>query len=86
MKGVETCDANLGCQPGTAPCDPNTTTCDEANDTCVPIDLCANVDCDPTANPCTENVCDPADGTCNEQPLPNGTSCSDGDVCNGEET
>lgn len=35
-------------------------------------------------NPCTEDVCDPITG-CAHNPLPDGMSCSDGNVCNGDE-
>jgi hypothetical protein len=36
-------------------------------------------------NPCTVDSCDPVTGV-THVPLPAGTSCSDGDVCNGEES
>jgi hypothetical protein len=36
-------------------------------------------------NPCSADTCDPAAG-CHHASLPNGTSCADGNVCNGAET
>ncbi len=36
-------------------------------------------------NPCTTDSCDPATGVVNE-PVTIGTSCADGDLCNGNET
>jgi hypothetical protein len=47
---------------------------------CVPCGLAA--DC-ADGNPCTDDVCDC--GACLNPPLPNGTSCSDGLLCNGFE-
>jgi Tol biopolymer transport system component len=41
------------------------------------------IDCDDN-NPCTEDLCDPVTG-CFHNELPNGTSCLDGNVCNGDE-
>ena len=41
------------------------------------------IDCE-DGNPCTINTCDPTLG-CQSMELPNGTSCSDGNVCTGEE-
>ena len=38
-----------------------------------------------TANPCTADSCDPATGVAHD-PLAAGTSCADGDLCNGDET
>ncbi|MCL2825040.1 MAG: hypothetical protein FWD57_13710, partial [Polyangiaceae bacterium] len=38
-----------------------------------------------TENPCLEATCDPLTG-CTASPKPIGTSCSDGNPCNGEET
>ena len=36
--------------------------------------LCATVDCD-DGNQCTEDACDPMDGSCDYTPAPNGTLC-----------
>ncbi len=41
-----------------------------------------DVDCD-DRNPCTINSCE--EGRCVASPVPDGTSCSDGDACNGVE-
>lgn len=41
-----------------------------------------DVDCD-DRNPCTINSCE--EGRCVATPVPDGTSCSDGDACNGVE-
>lgn len=35
-------------------------------------------------NPCTKDSCDPINGIIHE-PIPDGTRCSDNDICNGEE-
>lgn len=37
-------------------------------------------------NPCTNDVCVPSTGVVNHPRLPTGSSCSDGNVCNGAET
>jgi len=37
-------------------------------------------------NPCTEDWYDSSAGRCRHDPVPNGTSCSDGLFCNGAET
>jgi hypothetical protein len=36
-------------------------------------------------DPCTTDSCDPATGDVTHTPVPSGTSCSDGEICNGEE-
>jgi hypothetical protein len=42
----------------------------------------AEVVCDPSADgPCEESVCDPVDGQCKKEPLPDGTWCGDGNLC-----
>jgi hypothetical protein len=50
------------------------------------IDLCVDSDlnCEDDDNPCTEDECNPATGTCG---IPrSGTSCDDGLYCNGDDT
>jgi hypothetical protein len=50
------------------------------------IDLCADLDlnCEDDDNPCTEDECNPATGTCG---IPrSGTSCDDGVFCNGDDS
>jgi len=41
------------------------------------IDLCEGVVCD-DGNECTLDSCIPADGTCDNGAVPDGTACSDG--------
>jgi len=45
-------------------------------------DLCEGVECDDDANECTEDVCNPADGTCYVA-VADGTACSDGTCMEG---
>src|SRR6185295_19530674 len=58
--GLETCDANAFCHPGTLP---------------VLSD----------GDPCTVDSCNPSGGIAHRA-VANGTSCSDGNPCNGVET
>ncbi len=44
------------------------------------IDLCAGADCD-DGNDCTADICDPADGSCTNDLLPEGTLCGVDGVC-----
>ena len=50
--------------------------------------LCSGppVACASDGNPCTSDACDPADGSCPYATQPDGTSCADNEICNGEET
>ena len=83
------CQAGVGCvfQPvadGTA-CD-NLNACD-GSDTCREgrcLPSGPALDCD-DGNPCTDDACDPQGG-CTHNQMADGTSCSDGLACNGEET
>jgi hypothetical protein len=67
--------------------------CDDGNP-CTDADVCqADGACagGPRADiadsdPCTADSCDPATGAVSHVVVPPGTSCSDGDVCNGGET
>jgi hypothetical protein len=45
--------------------------------TCVEGDLCDNVDCD-DGNECTDDVCDPTDGSCSNSAVDDGTECNGG--------
>ncbi|RMG17300.1 MAG: hypothetical protein D6729_09400, partial [Deltaproteobacteria bacterium] len=84
--GAETCDAALGCQPGTpvtcddgVPCTADR--CDEATDACVSTadDAACN-----DGNPCTADVCDPVAGC--QNPNADGAACSVGacsSTCSG---
>lgn len=47
-------------------------------------DQTAPVDCPATANPCTINICDEAEG-CIEENLQAGTPCDDGSVCTADD-
>src|SRR4029077_1560013 len=85
---TDTCDPVAGCQhtPVT-----NGTSCSDGN-VCNGVETCQAGACAPgTAlncndnNPCTSDTCDPVAG-CQHTPVTNGTSCSDGNVCNGVET
>jgi hypothetical protein len=89
--GTETCQSGI-CLPGTA------LNCDDGNactaDTCNPISGCVhtplvgcrsclvNADCN-DSNPCTTDVC--SGGVCQNPAVPDGTSCIDGNLCNGTE-
>ena len=87
--GVETCNVNNVCDPGTFPCtNPNLPLCDEANDRCV---FCFDdAECDDSifcngAELCIDGECqaatDLADGTpCGD---PTVTDCTGADTCNG---
>jgi hypothetical protein len=80
------CDPQAGCFAGPAPngaaCD-DTTLCN-GNETCL-SGFCVPgppPDCD-DGNPCTTD-CHPVQG-CNPSPVQNGTSCADGNLCDGTE-
>ena len=84
----DTCQSGA-CTPGSA--QPNGTSCSDGNvcngtETCV-AGHCTNgtsLSCN-DQNPCTIDSCDPALG-CQHGPRPDGSSCDDGDVCNGVAT
>lgn len=46
---------------------------------------CLNAACTPLGS-CSTASCDAQTGECIDAPVPNGTSCDDGDACNGAET
>ena len=69
----------------------NTAPCDDGN-ACTTNDVCSGGSCQGGAplncndgNICTTDTCNPSTG-CAHTPVANGTSCSDGDLCNGAET
>ncbi|RLB57985.1 MAG: hypothetical protein DRI34_06280 [Deltaproteobacteria bacterium] len=69
---------------------PDDTPCPDG-DRCNGDETCQNGQCLPGEpplcqddNPCTEDVCNAASG-CIFRPVADGTSCDDGDLCNGEE-
>jgi hypothetical protein len=86
------CDQSNQCAPQA--CEGNT--CVTQPVVC-PGDACSVAACDPAtgctsvprdcndANPCTTDSCNPVTG-CVNTPIANGTSCGDGNVCNGAET
>ncbi len=62
------------------------------NDVCDGLETCVAGACQPgtplncdDGNVCTTDTCDPVAG-CQHAPVFDGTSCADGDVCNGAET
>jgi hypothetical protein len=78
----------LTCQGGTL----HATECDDGN-ACNGEETCSPGGCLPgpapvvdDGNPCTQDSCDPMTGEVTHEEVAPGTSCSDGDVCNGEET
>jgi cysteine-rich repeat protein len=85
---VDPCD---GCSPTCQPQDIGAT-CDDGNP-CTTSDVCSGgacaggprLGCGDDGNPCTDDVCQDFVG-CLHPPKPNGTSCSDGSICNGAET
>lgn len=86
---ADTCDAMFGVMhapnPGASCNDGNACT---ANDACTATGSCAGMprmDLD-DGDPCTAEQCDPATGNVSHTPVALGTSCSDGDACNGVET
>lgn len=69
---------------------PDGTPCDDG-DACNGLSACLGGSCEPaaplrcvSADPCMVGRCDPAQG-CLFTALPDGTSCDDGDACNGRE-
>ena len=86
---ADSCEASSGCQNAPLPAG---TSCADG-DVCNGDETCnASATCQPGTppviddnNPCTADACDPVTGV-SHTPLPAGTSCADGDVCNGDET
>lgn len=85
---IDTCDPVMGCAsadaPEGSPC-PDGDACN-GTETCDAMGACVPgmpLDCD-DQNPCTVDSCD-AMGGCAHVDAADGTACSDGDVCNGEE-
>lgn len=79
------------CNLATKTCTNTAKNCDDGNactvDACDPVGgACVHPpkDCDDN-NPCTADACD-ASGACVHTTVAAGTSCSDGDACNGAET
>jgi hypothetical protein len=57
-----------------------TTSTSTTTSTTAPPSPCLGKDCS-DGNPCTEDRCDPADGSCSHPPVVAGTACDDGDSC-----
>ena len=83
----DSCDATAGCQH---PAEPDGTSCSDGL-TCNGDELCTGGVCDPgtplcdDGDPCTTDACDEVTG-CSPTDLPDGASCADATVCNGDET
>ncbi|MDX9719723.1 MAG: hypothetical protein RBU37_03185, partial [Myxococcota bacterium] len=82
---VGICNALSGdCESETLP---DSSPCSD-EDLCTQNDACSSgvcvgelVVCPASDNPCVPDACDPMDGLCKGVPLPDGTECSDGDLC-----
>jgi hypothetical protein len=82
--GTETCVAGQ-CQAGTpTTCPPGMPVCDAATGQCRAPNACSTDDECTDGNPCTSDAC--IGSTCSNEPVANGTSCDDGDACNGIRT
>ncbi len=79
------------CDPETGGCDvaaaPDGTGCDDG-DACTVSDACVEGQCagrrracDDLGGPCTTSRCDPAQGVCIVEPVPDGSGCDDGVAC-----
>ena len=90
------CNDDKACTVDT--CNLATKTCTNTEKNCADTNACTVDACDPLSgacvhppkdcddnNPCTADSCD-SSGTCVHTPVPTGTSCSDGNACNGAET
>jgi hypothetical protein len=84
--GLETCDTQLGCQPGTpVDCD-NGVFCDgtEVCDNALGCQAGTPPDCSALSDSCNDATCDAASDACVQLPLPDGTTCDNGDACQGD--
>src|SRR4029077_9512093 len=94
---VGQCDAAEHCS-GTGPTcppdlpQPDTTACDDGlfctvNDICI-AGTChgSSRDCSDAGDQCHSGTCDEAAAQCVATPLPDGTSCNDGDACTRTDT
>ncbi len=92
---LDQCHDAGACDPATGLCSnprkANSTPCSADNDACT-LDTCQNGACiagapkdcttDPELNDqCNTGVCNPATGTCEKTPKPEGTPCDDGNAC-----
>lgn len=88
----DSCHVAGTCDPATGTCSnpiaPDGTACSDG-DACTQSDRCVGGACSGTnpvvctsADPChVAGACDPATGTCSNPAAPDGTTCSDGDLC-----
>jgi len=91
-QALDQCHDAGTCAPLTGVCsNPNKvdgTACDDGS-ACTQTDSCQAgvctgtnpIICDPNNNPCHENVCNGATGTCQDQQKQDGTTCNDSDAC-----
>ena len=94
---IDACHAAGTCDPSTGLCSnparDDGSPCDDEN-ACTETDVCQAGECVGTnpvvckaAGPCYDRgSCDPGTGVCSTPPLPDGTACSDGSFCDGDET
>jgi hypothetical protein len=82
---TDSCDPVLGCIFNPLTCADDNNAC--TSNACDPVAGCAyppSVVC-PAAPECKTNTCNPATGVCAQQDLPNGTTCTDGVGCTGND-
>jgi hypothetical protein len=83
--------ASRSCGGGSCSGLPNGSLCDDGN-ACTVNDTCSSGTCRgttkscPAGNACQNTTCNTTTGACGLTPKPAGTSCSDGNVCNGAES
>ena len=89
---VAVCSLGGGCgqsekPPGTPCSDGDSNTVDDRciRGACIGTDLCVLVRCEAKSSCRVEGTCDPATGTCNDPPAPDGTECDDGDSQTGSD-
>ncbi len=81
--GIETC-TNGHCESGGLPCAASEV-CNPTTQKCEPSEPCVSAaDCVDDDNPCTQDAC--IAGFCSHPAFADGTSCDDGDRCNGLRT
>jgi hypothetical protein len=78
--GIETCVDGACVNDGNSPCTVSSY-CSESNNEC--YECLENIHCD-DRNPCTDDIC--SIGICENVVVPNGTSCSNSNICDGTET
>jgi hypothetical protein len=81
--GTETC-ADGTCQAGTLVTCPPGFSCNPANGMCETSGGCVTPAQCNDGNPCTQDLC--VSSVCSNPPVTDGTSCDDGDPCNGVRT